>query len=347
MRFLLPLLLLVLAVAPVAGQDGMEERRYFHDWLADCRTDGYCSATAYVNPSPGNGTVADYVLRIGRHAEQTYWEISLSTVASMADAASPFVVNVDGAAETFSGPDEVAAFGALNDFFLLGRKAQAVMDRLAPGRTISFAFVDQEGTPQQAGFSLAGLTASLIWIDEKQGRLGSERVAEAPPVGLDRAPATPAVGPADIPPALLAQHEADTDCQPFGDIANGGDIEIDRELGEGGTLYILPCWSAAYNFGWRAYVDRFGDGRFETVALPRFVPGEGWSATTTLVNYGYDSDTETLYTFGRHRGIGDCGEQGMWQWHESGFRLLEYRFKAECDGGEPGDFPVVYSLEAP
>lgn len=347
MRFVLPLLLLLLVSGPAWGQKGTEERRYFRDWLADCRSDGYCSATAYVNPAPGNGTVADYVLRIGRHAEQTYWEISLATVASMADAGQPFEVSVDGVLERFAGPTEIAAFGSINDFFLLGRKAQAVMDRLAPGTTIAFGFTDTGGTPQRAEFSLTGLTASLIWIDEKQGRLGSERVAEAAPAGLDRAPGGAAAGTVAIPPALLAQHAADTDCRPFEEIANGSDIEIDHDLGDGGTLYILPCWSAAYNFGWRGYVDRFGDGRFEAVALPRFVPVEGWSATTTLVNYGYDADTETLYTFIRHRGIGDCGEQGAWQWHEEGFRLLEYRYKGECDGGAPGDFPLVYSLYAP
>src|SRR5688572_10367745 len=127
------LLTVLLALAmPAMAQGSGEQRRYFTDWLAACRADGYCSATAYQNPNPGNGTVADYVMRIGRHAEQTYWEISFSTVASMGDAARPFDVVVDGESETFSGPDEVAAYGSINDFFFTGGGAQAVMDRLAP-----------------------------------------------------------------------------------------------------------------------------------------------------------------------------------------------------------------------
>src|SRR5688572_18279028 len=93
------------------AQEHGETRQYFKDWLAACRADGYCSATAYQNPGPGNGTVADYALRVGRHAEGTYWEISLATIATMARADQPFEVGVDGVFETFQGAGEVAAFG--------------------------------------------------------------------------------------------------------------------------------------------------------------------------------------------------------------------------------------------
>lgn len=342
MRSLLAALLILAFAAPVMAQSSMAERRYFRDWLADCRADGYCSATAYVNPSPGNGTVADYVLRIGRHAEETYWEVSLSTVATMADAALPFEVSVDGVVESFAGPAEVAAYGSINDFFLLGRKAQAVMDRLAPGATMAFAFTDTEGTAQRAEFSLSGLTASLIWIDEKQGRLGSERVAEAAPVGL--APVGESAAGA-VPPALLAQHQADTECGLASDIVNGADIEV-VSLSDQATLYLLPCWSGAYNFGWKAYVEQF-EGEYALAAFPEFSPDTGWTATTSLVNYAWDDAEKTVSTFNKGRGIGDCGTAGTWVWDEYRFRLVEFRAKSDCDGGEPGDFPVVYTQDAP
>src|SRR5690606_8824937 len=139
--------------------------------------DGYCSATTYVNPNSGGVPVADYVLRVGRQAEGIYWEISFTTIAKMADPLVTFSVGVDGVWTDFEAGAEIAAFGSVNDFFLLGPKAQTVMDRLAPGSELTVEFTDTDGARPQAVFSLSGLTASLIWIDEQQGRLGSERVA--------------------------------------------------------------------------------------------------------------------------------------------------------------------------
>lgn len=340
MRLIIALGMVLMGLAPALAQGEGEIRRYFKDWLGACRADGYCSATAYQNPSPGNGTVADYILRVGRHAEGTYWEVSLSTVATMGNENRPFEVAVDGEAETFEGPQQVAAYGSINDFFLLGPKAQAVMNRLAPGSEMTVAFEDTDGNRQQAVFSLSGLTASLIWIDEQQGRLGAERVAEAPPVGLDPAGGA---GTPGLPPALLAQHEADTECQPMTEIPNGGDIETGT-VGEDRPIYFLPCWGAAYNFGWKAYVEVF-EGEFALMAFAEFSPTSGWSATTHLVNYGWDPATQTISTFNKARGLGDCGTAGTWRWEEYAFRLIEFASKEACDEGDPGDFPVVYSLE--
>jgi hypothetical protein len=352
MRVFAAVFLVTIATAPwsAQGQEHGETRRYFKDWLAACRADGYCSATAYVNPGPGNGTVADYILRVGRHAEDTYWEISFTTVAAMADPTVSFSVGVDGAWQDFEGSAEVAAYGSINDFFLLGPKAQTVMDWLAPGSEMTIEFNDTDGARQQAVFSLAGLTASLIWIDEKQGRLGSERVAEAPPVGLDRADPDAAEGPsreggavAEIPSALLAQHAADTECQSMEVITNGADIEIGT-VGDAMPIFFLPCWSAAYNFGWKAYVEVF-EGEYAMQSFAEFSPDRGWTATTHLVNYGWDPATQSVITFNKGRGLGDCGTSGEWQWDEFAFRVVTFRSKGECDEGDPGDFPVVYSLE--
>ena len=125
MRVLLSLIWLAAAAAlPVLAQEHGETRQYFKDWLAACRADGYCSATAYQNPNPGDGSVADYILRVGRHAEGVYWEIAFTTVVVVADPAVTFSVGIDGQWEDFTGAGEVAPYGSVNDFFLLGPKAR-------------------------------------------------------------------------------------------------------------------------------------------------------------------------------------------------------------------------------
>lgn len=338
MRLLLTLLVLLAAVMPSAAQSD-KSRKYFEDWLVACRDDGYCSATAYVNPNPGNGSNADYVFRVGRHAEESYWELSFSTVATMGLETEPFTLTVDGKTQRFQGADQVAPYGSINDFYFLGKGAQQVMDWLAPSRSLAVAFVDTDGVPQEAKFSLAGLNAALVWIDEEQKRLGSERVAETPPVGL--AMASAAGANTAIPPKALAWLAADTECIA----ALPAEPEIIM-LSPTQRAYILPCWEAAYNRGAKVFVEQSG---FLTPAFfAEYNPASGWTATDYLVNHEYDASTGILSTFYRGTGMGNCGSIGKYVWGGYAFRLVEFRNNDDCDApNDPGDFPLVFSESAP
>ena len=106
-------LLLALATLAFVVPALAEERRYFKDWLTACRDDGYCSATAYVNPNPGGGAVADYILRIGRHAEQSYWAVSFTPVTVTADQSCEFIFSVDDQTTTFTPRADIGAYGAI------------------------------------------------------------------------------------------------------------------------------------------------------------------------------------------------------------------------------------------
>jgi hypothetical protein len=342
MRILLALHALLILSAPALAQEHGEQRRYFGDWLAACRADGYCSATTYQNPNPGDGRVADYVLRVGRHAEEIYWELSFTTVLTMGDTAAPFIVSVDGTDEHFAGAEEIAAYGAVNDFFLLGAKAQAVMDRLAPGRELSVMFTDQTGAAQRAQFSLAGMTAALIWIDETQGRLGSERVAEAPPTGLERVGVEGGLklgdlAFTDLPAALVEMHFGPDACDPI-DMLRSNPAAYD--LGEDRLLYFVPCTEGAYNYLNSVYLaDRWG---YTLLHFAEYESG-GWISVDGVWNPRFDPATKTLEVYMLGRGIGDCGATSTHVWEGNRFVLVKATNKPECDGeGEPGEFPVVF-----
>ncbi len=341
--FLAAALLILSAIVPALAQQA-ETRRYFGDWLGACRPDGYCSAISYVNPN-ADGRAADYWFRIGRHAEGLYWEISFTPIVVMAAPTAPFTLSVDGTPEAFTGASEVAAYGSINDFFLLGKKAQAVMDRLMPGKSLQVAFTDEAGVPTTTRFSLNGLTAALIWIDEQQGRLGSERVVEAPPEGLTAAaePVVPADGQvtlADLPPHLVAEDEARIDaCDGF-DIV--GDWSFYRhDLGEGITLWLLPCTGGDYNRFYSAYLDT-GTG-FELLSFATPSYAAGWQAEAGIWFDSFDPVTSQLRSYNRGRGIGDCGMRGLWQWTGSLFAMQVYTMQAECDASvPPGEFPEIF-----
>lgn len=127
------------------------------------------------------------MLRIGRQAEGTYWEISLESPGAVPAAGQPVAATVDGHVLTFEIPGSLAPFGRPDDFFFLGKPAQALLDRLVPGHTLEIGFTRADGQPARLDFALGGLAKGLVAIDTAQHRLGSERVAEAPPYGLFRA----------------------------------------------------------------------------------------------------------------------------------------------------------------
>jgi hypothetical protein len=168
----------------------------FGDWTAACTPDGYCVAS-----TPGSGATGDGggPLRIGRLAQGTYWEMSVALASPVAPA--EVEAALDGWSVRFAYPAEFAPYGDAGDYFLLGRNAQALLDRLPHGQSLELNVSDpgQAGTPTR--YSLAGLAQALIWIDGEQGRIGSERVTGPPPDGLFRADVP---GAAWMAPALAA-----------------------------------------------------------------------------------------------------------------------------------------------
>ena len=311
------------------------------DWQARCDASGYCVATN----GPADGAAQ---LRIGRHATEIYWEVSIATIAHVASPDQPFAIEVDGTPQEFTGPGQVGAYGSGTDFFFLGDSIQAVMDRLPSASSLTVRYTGVDGVAHDVDFSLDGLSAALIWIDEQQDRLGSERVAEAPPIGLSPVNAEAATL-GQVPAAVMAMRDVDVDCRPIAEISNGEQIEI-AELDPGKQLFILPCWDAAYNFGWKAYVE-FGEDWYSAVALPELSETGDWSADTNLVNYSYDPTTRELRTFYKARGLGDCGNSGTYGWDEYRFRLIEFRSHQDCGttlpDGLDGDFPIVFPVPVP
>jgi len=197
MRQLLLIGLGALLASPAVAADEMH--RSFDAWQAACWSDNYCAATTAL--SAPLGSTAGFVLTIGRHPQETYWEISVSTLLVRASDTAPFSVAVDGAAsQSFAPPDGIAAYGQPSDFYFLGRPAEGLLDRWVRGRELAIGFTDAASARHEVTFPLQGLAGALIWIDTAQHRIGAERVAGAPPAGLAR---TSGGAPAEAVPVPL------------------------------------------------------------------------------------------------------------------------------------------------
>lgn len=188
--------------------------------------------------------------------------------------------------------------------------------------------------------SLGGAAAAFLWIDERQGRLGTRtaliRRGDQPASSVPAAPAAPRVtlAPAvaqnglpqdDLSPALLA-HARVKECLAETRIGERFEpnVEVAR-LASDKLLWSVPCGEGAYNFS-QTYLITAADGSApQPVAFPTATGSE-----QTLVNSRYDPKTRTLFAFGKGRGLGDCGRMGVWGWTGERFALLEEKAMPTC-----------------
>lgn len=204
--------------------------------------------------------------------------------------------------------------------------------------------------------SLSGASAVMLWIDEKQLRLGTRtalvRKGDQDPASIPPPPAPPrkpaAVGAAHELPATQAQAvgarvratlAADT-CEELSEDAPMTDAAW--ELADGRTLVQLACFSGAYNFGSNWYLlPRTG----APVALSFPSPAEGTGKLEQageLINASFDPDSGQVSSFNKGRGPGDCGSNGVWAWDGSQFALLSFSLMSDCRGVAPELWPVLW-----
>ncbi len=109
----------------------------------------------------------------------------------------------------------------------------------------------------------------------------------------------------------------------------------------GATLYVVNCEMFAYNSLEKAYIVDAYETKMVSVAEVA-VDGSIY-ATSDLMGAGFDPATNTLYTFSKGRGIGDCGSSASYLFspYETKFALQEVRIKDTCDG-EDTEWPVVF-----
>lgn len=335
MKFRLPTLALALTASAgiCSHTSAQEEIRHFGDWTASCEAADFCRAH----------TGDEVRLVIQRHQQSSHWELLVEVGGDPSRWVTEFTVQVDDLIERFTSFEEFGPYGGPGRFHFMSDKAQAVLAAMLDGRTARFALFDNDDNSDVLGFSLVGLSASLLWIDEHQQRIGSPRLTGEPPYGV-----LPFGSRVDtsvtIPTALVAAHRTSEDCEPLEWLSSGRDSLV-AMLDDGHVLAVLPCYEGAYNFA--ATVYQFQNETFSPLYFAEYSEWDGWYATNTLVNVDFDPQTKEITTFDKGRGPGDCGSVGRWRWTGDEFLMKEYRYQAACDGTvASGDFPVVFAAKA-
>ncbi len=359
MRRIVAFLLVAFALsAPVAPAEA--QKRSFKAWKSFC-SQGLCVAETKTT----GGKVRLQFRRGG--ASDAAWAIAFTDVQRDIAPGTPVTVQVDD--EPVMGFAPQTGYETGNNRLDLTDPALSpiLFSTLRNGDKATLSFTHSQGFPLKLDFSLAGLAAAILWIDEQQGRAGDQAVAAGPvaptaPVPVSpvspvppvpaspepesspaKAATAPLPDPVSIPALVRKQHLADGECRDF-DAGHMQRARVADTLDEHHTLYLLPCYTGAYNVIYRAWV---ADARYPKEVRRELFVGYsddlGWYGKDTLINADYDAATKTLSAFEKGRGLGDCGSVPTYRWHESFWRLLEFRSWEKCDGTHmPERWPVIY-----
>lgn len=206
------------------AEDGNPTERTFRDWLAVCDNIGTCHAFGHA--TEGSGWVR-ITMVAGPDARP---QVVVGFWPESGSFDGPVTARVDN--NTFNGLTAAAGEDALPVATASPDGVRSLVDAMAVSRTMSLN-AGSETVP----ISLSGVAASLLWIDERQGRLGTTtaliRKGPRPAAAVPAAAAMPRVVPAPavsqsgygdqegqtLPAALEAlpaviQCRADTDFNP-------------------------------------------------------------------------------------------------------------------------------------
>ena len=327
---MIALLAAIAVAAPVQG-----ELKTFKDWIVGCDNGLACQADGVL---PEDDSVsATIAVRRGPEAgaiPEIWFRVEDGKLADIVADGRPLHLHLapraDGA--------EVAAADSM-------RLANAIVSAK------SLSIVDSEGKAI-AAISLKGSTAALLYMDDKQHRVGTVTAL----VRKGRSPASSIPAPAALPevpfaapsgsaPVKLSDAEVrkirgEDACE---DPAREQEVEYDR-LDDRSTLALIPeaCASGAYNF---FYVPMIvgNDGKARAAVFDDAKP-DSPEGEDGVFNAGWDAKTRTLETGMKGRGIGDCGGWSTYIWDGERFRLVELNVMDDCRGSI--DFITVWRAKA-
>ncbi|MET3666616.1 DUF1176 domain-containing protein [Caulobacter sp. 1776] len=322
----------LLAIAAPARADVV-----YGDWWVTC--DNVRACTGYGFPS---GDQYGVVLRLRREAQaDAAAELDLNISADLAKGVSgPLALAVDGEIVARTQPPE----GAEDDdrgWRISEAQTPALLAAIVRGKALEA----KAGERTVVTISLAGASAALRWIDDRQKRAGGVTAlvarGPAPASAVPAPPLAPVIraakpvsqaGLADTPPAAVRARIKALDCQ-----VDTPEIPTAYRLSRGVVLWVVPCWVGAYQIASALVLTDERGGHVRLADLG----GKGdANARAMATNAVYDTAAQKLYAYAKARGVADCGESTTHAWTGKGFVLVE-RSELQICRGLPRDFWVT------
>jgi len=317
--------------AATAARESRPETRKFRDWLVVCDNGASCSAFGPAADGATGGWVR-VTLDAGPDARPQVH----AGLVDRAAAADGLALIVDGRRLPMT----------------LDGDSLGHLQAAGPEVILALSQAQRLGLGDDIALSPKGAAAALLWIDERQGRLGTTtalvRRGTRPAATVPAAPALPSPTPAsavpqtNLPqPVLPAAFEARADVkQCRSDTAFSPNLQrqitVDR-LSPNQELWGVPCFAGAYNFGLRYFVTAPNGVDPKPVRFPT-----SREPADEVVNGEYDPGSRTLGGFNKGRGVGDCGIASTWVWTGRDFALQAENEMRECWGVPSDQWPTTW-----
>lgn len=324
--------------------------RQFRDWQATCDNGNACFAFGFA-PDYDAGWVRIY-MPAGPGAEP---EIAFGLWSDKFTAKDTPVLMIDGRSIRASRADASDGGAPVGE---IRSGARAVIAAITAAQSMEILAGDA------MAISPNGVSAALLWIDERQGRLGTTtallRRGERPPTSVPAAPPLPALTPA--PPAAQTGFGDDKQALPASlralpavqaCLADSEHSEwllhnvMSARLDARTELWAVPCGAGAYNISHHWYLTGPG-GRDPRPAelLGSGGPRSGEEAVVwpdnATINGGYAANARTITAFSKGRGIGDCGTSQTWLWTGRRFELQAEQSMGHCAGVHWDYWPTTW-----
>ena len=321
-------MLLIALLAAAASAPQPSEVRTFQDWTVACDNGLRCEAIALLPAEAESEAWTTLNLRRGSGAGER------PVVTFQGIEGRPTALLVDGRALPASFSDD-------DDGFTLHGDEGALLQALRSARTLEVRGADGASLGR---VSLAGASAAMLYMDEKQRRVGTVtalvRPGPRPASAMPSPPSLPQVrrapAPTDQPPAIGNARVAGLRRQ-FHCTLNevGGPDEFEAtQIETGKTLILLACGSGAYNLTSIPLIAQSRGGRIVAAIAPF---DSQWGLTSeerrpTLINASWDPERRLLQEYSKARGLGDCGTRSDYAWDGARFRLVYQEEMEECRG---------------
>jgi hypothetical protein len=324
---------LLLAAAAAGAAPHPSELKLFKDWAVGCDNVRACQAVALLHDqaaddgltmSLSRGAAPDGAVRIVVGPPLGGSDGKTGVAALVVDGKRLPARLTEGEAGTIV---DAAGTAALLAALRTGTKLEALG---ADGKSL--------GT-----ISLAGASAALLYMDDRQQRVGTVTALARPgPKPASAVPPAPPAPEITVPPAsskpprrmpLAIADALRTKACDGGEPGERQPAEVYR-LDAAHTLALIPdhCDSGAYNAASLLYVaGETGPWQPAPDDLPRKTDAHG-EDPPLVFNAEWDPKGGTLDMFMKGRGIGDCGTRQSFAWDGARFRLIAQAQMDECRG---------------
>ena len=323
--------MMLLALLAAAAVPQPSEVRTFQDWTVACDNGLRCEAVALM-PSDSQGDPdweAWITLMLRRGAHPTDRPVLILQGLER----TPTTLLADGRSIS-------ARFTHVDDGFVVRADEATLIEAVRYARVLEVRGADNASLGR---ISLAGASAAMLYMDERQRRLDTvtamvrrgarpaSAVPAPPAVPQVRIAAPPTDRPLAVEAAALAAIRNRLECTEF-DVRGDDAIET-FQIATGRTLVLIPCGSGAYNFSSVPVIAQRQSGRVTTAIAPF---DSQWGLQSEghplLTNADWDPQQRRLSEYSKGRGLGDCGTRADYAWDGTRFRLIHQEEMEECRG---------------